>query len=59
VLKGSVTSARIVSLPVIVKGEAMAQAFRSGQLPSPLPRPGGDPEHAAADLAKQVMAADA
>ena len=41
-----------------IKGDAMAQAFRSGTLPSPLPQPVGTPERAAAELAKVVMAED-
>ena len=41
-----------------IKGDAMAQAFRSGKLPSPLPQPTGTPEQAAAELAKRVMAED-
>ena len=36
----------------------MAQAFRSGKLPAPLPQPTGTPEQAAAELAKRVMAED-
>jgi len=40
------------------KGDAMAQAFRSGKLPPPLPQPTGTPEQAAAELAKRVMAED-
>ena len=36
----------------------MAQAFRDGKLPAPLPRPTGTPEQAAAELAKRVMAED-
>ena len=46
------------SLPFTIKGEAMAQAFRSGKLPAPLPQPTGTPEQTAAELAKSVMAAD-
>ncbi len=41
-----------------IKGEAMAHAFRSGKLPSPLPQPTGTPEQAAAELAKRVLAED-
>jgi hypothetical protein len=41
-----------------IQGDAMAQAFRSGKLPSPLPQPTGTPEQAAAELAKRVMAED-
>ena len=52
------TSAMIPSPPITARGEAMAQAFRSGKLPAPLPQPGGSPEQAAAELAKRVVAAD-
>jgi hypothetical protein len=41
-----------------IKGDAMAQAFRNGKLPAPLPQPTGTPEQAAAELAKRVMAED-
>ncbi len=41
-----------------IKGDVMAQAFRNGKLPSPLPQPTGTPEQAAAELAKRVMAED-
>jgi hypothetical protein len=47
-----------VSLPLVIKGEAMAQAFRSGRLPAPLPQPEGAPEQAAAELARHVIAED-
>lgn len=48
-----------VALPaLVIRGEAMAQAFRSGRLPAPLPQPEGAPEQAAAELAKRVMAED-
>jgi hypothetical protein len=53
-----VASPQIASLPFIIKGAVMAQAFRSGQLPAPLPQPQGTPEQAAAELAKRVMAED-
>jgi hypothetical protein len=36
----------------------MAQAFRSGKLPEPLPIPSGSPDDAAIDLAKKIAAAD-
>lgn len=52
------TSAQIVSPPFAIRGEAMAQAFRSGKLPAPLPQPSGTPEEAAAELAKRVLAED-
>ena len=52
------TSAQIVSPPFALRGEAMAQAFRSGKLPAPLPQPTGTPEEAAAELAKRVVAED-
>ena len=48
----------IISPPFVMRGAAMAQAFRSGRLPAPLPQPGGTPEQAAAELAKRVMAED-
>ncbi len=38
--------------------DAMAQAFRTGKLPSPLSVPSGSPDDAAADLAKKIAAAD-
>jgi hypothetical protein len=41
-----------------IQGDAMAQAFRNGKLPSPLPQPTGAPEQTAAGLAKRVIAAD-
>ena len=46
------------SSPLVIKGEAMAQAFRSRRLPAPLPQPEGAPEQAAAELAKRVIAED-
>jgi hypothetical protein len=52
------TSTQIDSPAVTIKGDAMAQAFRSGKLPTPLPQPTGTPEEAAAELAKRVMAED-
>lgn len=52
------TSAPTASSPIVIKGEAMAQAFRSGHLPAPLPQPEGAPEQAAAELAKHVIAED-
>src|SRR5580692_682206 len=36
----------------VVRTDAMAQAFRTGKLPSPLSIPSGSPDEAAADLAK-------
>ncbi|HEX6823411.1 MAG TPA: hypothetical protein VF123_15235 [Candidatus Sulfotelmatobacter sp.] len=44
--------------PFTRRGDAMAQAFRSGKLPTPLPQPTGTPEQAAAELAKRVIAED-
>ena len=44
--------------PIVIKGAVMAQAFRTAQLPAPLPQPQGTPEQAAAELAKRVMAED-
>jgi hypothetical protein len=41
-----------------IQGDAMAQAFRSSKLPSPLPQPTGAPEQTAAELAKRVIAED-
>jgi hypothetical protein len=52
------TSTPIDSPPLTFKGEAMAQAFRAGKLPTPLPQPTGTPEQAAEELAKRVMAED-
>jgi hypothetical protein len=52
------TALPVASPPVVIRGEAMAQAFRSGRLPAPLPQPGGGPEQAAAELATRVMAED-
>lgn len=34
--------------PIVITGDVMAHAFRSGQLPAPLPQPQGTPEQAAA-----------
>ena len=48
----------IATPPVVIRGAAMAQAFRNGQLPAPLAQPAGTPEQAAAELAKRVMAED-
>jgi hypothetical protein len=48
----------IDSRPIVIAGAAMAQAFRTGRLPAPLPQPPGTPEEAAAELAKRVVAAD-
>ena len=50
--------AAITSPPVVLRGEIMAQAFRSGRLPAPLPQPEGPPEQAAAELARRVIAED-
>jgi hypothetical protein len=50
--------ARTAVLPLVVRGEAMARAFRSGRLPAPLAQPAGPPEQAAAELATRVMAQD-
>lgn len=52
------SAASIESVRFTIKGEAMAQAFRRGKLPAPLPQPAGTPEQAAAELAKRVMAED-
>jgi len=52
------TALPVASPPVVIRGETMAQAFRSGRLPAPLPQPGGGPEQAAAELATRVMAED-
>jgi hypothetical protein len=52
-------TANQIALPAFaIQGDAMAQAFRSGKLPTPLPQPIGTPEQAAAELAKRVMAED-
>src|SRR5882724_7538762 len=48
----------IASPPIVIRGAAMAQAFRNGELPAPLGQPVGTPEQAAAELAKRVMAED-
>jgi hypothetical protein len=45
-------------VPLVVRGEAMARAFRSGRLPAPLAQPAGPPEQAAAELATRVIAED-
>lgn len=47
-----------VGQPPRARSDAMAQAFRSGKLPSPLPLPSGNPDDAASDLAKKIAAAD-
>lgn len=52
------SSLQIGSPPIVIKGAVMAQAFRSGRLPAPLPPPGGATEQAAAELAKRVIAED-
>ena len=62
-LKSTAASQEASAAPVgppsfTIQGEAMAQAFRSGKLPAPLPQPAGAPEEAAAELAKRVMAED-
>jgi hypothetical protein len=57
-LNKDTTSTPIASPAFTIEGDAMAQAFRSGKLPSPLPQPTGNPEQAAAELAKRVMAED-
>ena len=48
----------IASPPFVIRGAVMAQAFRSGRLPAPMPQPEGSPEQAAAELAKRVAAQD-
>lgn len=50
-------SADPASEPVVM-GAAMAGAFHSGHLPSPLSQPTGSPDKAAAELAKRIMAED-
>lgn len=57
-LKQATASTHIASPDFTIKGDAMAQAFRSGKLPAPLAQPTGTPEQAAAELAKRVMAED-
>ena len=52
------TQAQTAPPPIVVKGESLARAFRSGQLPAPLPQPQGTPEQAAAELSKRVIADD-
>lgn len=52
------TYASIASPAFTIQGDAMAQAFRSGTLPTPLPQPTGTPEQSAAELAKRVVAED-
>lgn len=37
---------------------AMAKAFQTGQLPTPMPIPAGNPDDVAKDLAKKIAAAD-
>ena len=51
-------SSPTISQPFVMRGVAMAQAFRSGKLPTPLPQPQSTPEQAAAELAKRVAAED-
>ena len=46
------------SAPRLVGSDAMADAFRKAKLPSPLSNPDGDPDQAAAALARRVVAAD-
>jgi hypothetical protein len=53
-----VSSTPDAPVSVVVTGEVMAQAFRSGKLPAPLPQPEGIPELAAMQLAKRVLAED-
>ena len=52
------TSSALPDQSVRVPGSAMAQAFRNGKLPSPMPIPSGKPDDAVADLAKKVAAQD-
>ncbi len=52
------TSAPDAPLPIVVEDEVMAQAFSSGKLPAPLPKPAGIPELTAMQLARRVMAED-
>lgn len=42
----------------VPRTDAMAQAFRTGKLPSPFSIPSGSPDDAAVDLAKKIAAAD-
>jgi hypothetical protein len=44
--------------PIVFKGESLASAFRSGELPAPLPQPQGTPEQVAAELSRRVIADD-
>ncbi|HYK92259.1 MAG TPA: hypothetical protein VE398_26090 [Acidobacteriota bacterium] len=44
--------------PKPIRRRPMAEAFRSGHLPDPLPIPAGDPDQIAADLAKKIGARD-
>jgi hypothetical protein len=44
--------------PKPTRRRPMAEAFRSGHLPDPLPVPSGDPDQIAADLAKKIAAKD-
>jgi len=46
------------SAPRVVGSDAMSEAFRKAKLPSPLSNPDGDPDQAAAELARRVVAAD-
>ncbi|HKV98678.1 MAG TPA: hypothetical protein VJN96_02580 [Vicinamibacterales bacterium] len=50
--------ASTAAIPLVLKGDAMARAFRSGKLPAPLAQPAGPPEQTAAELATRVMAED-
>src|SRR5689334_13245322 len=44
--------------PRPIRRRPMAEVFRSGHLPAPLPIPSGDPDQIAADLAKKIAARD-
>lgn len=44
--------------PKPTRREPMAEGFRSGHLPAPLPIPSGDPDQIAADLAKRIATKD-
>ena len=46
------------TVPIVVKRGGMARAFRTGILPSALPAPSGDPDQAAAELARRVILGD-
>ena len=46
------------SAPRVAGSDAMSEAFRKAKLPSPLSNPDGDPDHAAAELARRVVASD-